>query len=273
MTILVAGGDSFVWGSELSDEIPSEHPSQHTFTSLLAKNNNLNYDCCAWAGNANNAISRDVINKCQQLKHHDKVVVVCWTFSSRYEFYFSYSTRQKRSPWYSITPWTMLDTANDIIDNVLSKSDPLKYAHLLNLSNAKFTGVFDFAKSFYKHVGDSEYFEIYSTFKEILFLQNYLKVNNIPYMFVTADWQEEALHRNLDETVQSLNEQIDWNNWYFFPPGDCNNPEHTTSKRGFYQWAVENKYKIGVTHPLEDAHYDASILLQEKFNEMVKKFI
>ena len=46
----------------------------------------------------------------------------------------------------------------------------------------------------------------------------------------------------------------------------------TTSPRGFYQWAVENKYDIGpMQHPLEQAHRDAAILMQEKFNELVIK--
>jgi hypothetical protein len=102
-------------------------------------------------------------------------------------------------------------------------------------------------------------------------MQNYLKVNNIPYLFTTADWQEENYTRCCDIFLSSLYESIDWTNWYFFPAGD--QIYETQKPRGFYQWALENKYKIGTTHPLEEAHKDASILIQEKFNEMVKKYI
>jgi hypothetical protein len=34
---------------------------------------------------------------------------------------------------------------------------------------------------------------------------------------------------------------------------------------------VENKYPIGTTHPLEEAHTAAAKLIKEKFNEMVTK--
>jgi len=54
-----------------------------------------------------------------------------------------------------------------------------------------------------------------------------------------------------------------------FPSGT--NPGDTLTPRGFYQWAVENKYKVGPQgHPLESAHVDAAGLIKEKFNELVK---
>jgi hypothetical protein len=57
-----------------------------------------------------------------------------------------------------------------------------------------------------------------------------------------------------------------------FPPGSGAN--QTESPRGFYQWAAENKYKCGKeNHPLEQAHHDAAILMQGKFNDMVKKHL
>jgi hypothetical protein len=64
--------------------------------------------------------------------------------------------------------------------------------------------------------------------------------------------------------------QLDYSNWFFFPPGIP--PHETATPRGFYQWAVENKYLCGPdNHPLEQAHQDAAKLMQEKFNELVKK--
>jgi hypothetical protein len=55
-----------------------------------------------------------------------------------------------------------------------------------------------------------------------------------------------------------------------FPSGK--GPDQTESPRGFYQWAVENKYDCGKeNHPLEQAHQDAANLMKEQFNELVKK--
>jgi hypothetical protein len=94
----------------------------------------------------------------------------------------------------------------------------------------------------------------------IIGLQHYLELLQIPYLFTCVD-----------NCIVTDNPKINWNNWYLFPPGS--NPSETAAPRGFYQWAVENKYNIGSDgHPLEDAHQDAAILIKEKFNELVKKY-
>jgi hypothetical protein len=144
-------------------------------------------------------------------------------------------------------------------------------AQLETIRRAKATGVADFAQTFYAHVGSTEYWEVYSSLKEIVYLQNYLKVNNIPYMFTCAD--NSLLYNytvnQADSVINSLIMQIDMTKWFWFPAGTQAN--ETCDPRGFYQWAKENKYPIGTTHPLEQAHADAAKLMQEKFNELVKK--
>ena len=95
--------------------------------------------------------------------------------------------------------------------------------------------------------------------REINELAAYLKYHDQPYMFTCAD--------NCVVT-----ESIDLTNWFMFPPAE--EEWLTTTPRGFYQWATENKYPIGPDrHPLEQAHIDAANLMQEKFNEMVKKSV
>lgn len=230
--ILVAGGDSFIWGSELSD---SPHGgkdgySRKTFTSLLAKD--IEYVCAAYPGNANNAISRMAINACQQ--HKDVFLFVQWTYPQRYEFRFD-------DRWVSINSWHTKEK--------------------------------QFSKSYFKYVGNNEYFELYSLFKEIVYLQNYCQINHIPYMFTTSDnsfYNHPNYERRKNSELDSLYQLINWNNWFFFNPGKKEN--ETKQPRGFYQWAMENKYNIGVEgHPLEDAHCDAAELMRGKFNELVKK--
>jgi hypothetical protein len=95
----------------------------------------------------------------------------------------------------------------------------------------------------------------------ILKLQEYLKKYNIPYLFTCVD-----------NCVITDNPEIDWDQWYLFPSGQ--GADQTETPRGFYQWAVENKYIVGADgHPLEQAHADAAELIKEKFNELVKKSI
>jgi hypothetical protein len=258
--ILVAGGDSMVWGSELAD---SSHGgpdgySRNTFPALLANDANIYYQCCAYPGNANNAISRSVITQIEK-DSQPKIAVIAWTFTQRVEFRFSYlKNNLPISSWYSINNWHCDDKFkfnSGLIDQLQIR---------------------EFAKSFFKFTGNSEYVEQYNYLKEILFLQLYLKNKNIPYLFMTTN-NETFKHDNYkrhekDPDLSSLYQQIDWDSWFFFPPGQEEN--QTKIPRGFYQWATENKYSMGSQgHPLESAHRDAAELIKEKFNELVKKSI
>lgn len=259
--MIIAGGDSFVYGSELKD--CNNSYSQSTFTALLASDSQ--YYCVAWPGYANDSISRTVISQCELFKSQHKAVIVSWTFPGRYEFRFNYDTEQRTGNWYSITPWTIEDSADKISQEFIAQDNDILNKHLRHVNRAKKTGVYDFAKTFYMHVGSSEYWEIYSSLKEIVYLQNYLRCNNIPYMFTcaSADLFNNYTVENKDSIIKSLYNQIDFNKWFFFPS--------TTDRKGFWQWAVDNKYPMGTTHPLEQAHAAAAELMKEKFNELVKK--
>jgi hypothetical protein len=240
--ILVAGGDSHIWGSELADS-PHGGPggySRNTFPSLLAKSQNWQYTCSAYPGLGNSGIARAVMNSCETIDN--AFVFVCWSFVNRYEFRFTYDTMPITSPWMNIH-----SAHTKFADSVKNKEQLATFVDIYT-----------------RHVGISEYNEIYVTLKEILFLQQYLKQRNIPYMFTTVDnkyYQHENYYRNKDATLETLYNNIDWSSWYLF---DNNN--------GFYQWALENNYTVGSNgHPLEDAHKDAAILVKEKFDELVTK--
>lgn len=102
---------------------------------------------------------------------------------------------------------------------------------------------------------------VYTSPRVILEFQQYCEHHSIPYLFTCVD----------NCLIELLDPKTNMENWYMFPPGI--EPGDTLTPRGFYQWAIENKYSIGPDgHPLEQAHRDAVPLLKEKFNEMVKKF-
>jgi len=235
--ILVAGGDSFTWGSDLADS-PHGGPNGHshsTYPALLAKYSDMKYVCAAYPGNANNAISRMAIDALCKYDNN-AFLLVTWTYPQRAEFRFG-------DHWESLTSWHTLQR--------------------------------DFSQIYFKHVGNSEYYELYSVLKEILFLQSYCQVRNVPFLFVSANntfYQHENYFRSRDSTIENLYNAIDWQKWFWFPPGVEAN--ETTSPRGFYQWAIENKYKVSQPggHPLEQAHIDSANLIREKFNEMVAQY-
>lgn len=257
--MIVSAGDSFVYGSELQS-------SDNTFTALLGAD-----QCVAWPGFGNDAIARTTIERCEQ--GGVTGVIVSWTFPGRYEFRFAYDTGQKKSPWYSINAWTIRSDLDSIDKEFVTKDAGILATQKQTIERARQTGIASFAETFYKHVGESEYWETYSSLKEIVYLQNYLLIKNIPFMFTCADNSifNNYTVNNADSIVTSLLNQIDHSRWFWFPEGKGSN--QTESPRGFYQWAVENKYDIGTTHPLEQAHIDASKLMQGKFNELVKKHL
>jgi hypothetical protein len=270
--IIVAGGDSFVHGSELADQ-KDGMPSRSTIPALLAKSIGAEYQCTACPGNANNAISRQVMNACEENKSKELFVFILWTFTHRYEFRFNYNTQRRNTPWYSMNLWDIVDDPAKLKKEFVNFDPTVFDAHVKNKVLIDNAGITDFVKIFYKHVGNNEYYETYSTLKEILFLQQYLTLNRIPYLFAPADIylkdNDICLRHAQDTTMSTVYNQINWDNWYAFPPGVSKH--ETEHPRGFYQWALENKYKVGTTHPLEDAHRAAAQLMQEKFNELVKK--
>lgn len=80
MITVVAGGDSFIWGSELAD---SPHGgddgySKNTFPALLA----TKYICAAYPGIGNFEINRRVRSYLNWMRN-DVFVVVCWTWPTR----------------------------------------------------------------------------------------------------------------------------------------------------------------------------------------------
>ena len=257
--MIIAAGDSFVYGSELASPA-------NTFTALLGTD-----ECVAWPGFGNDAIARTTIERCEQ--GGVSGVVVSWTFPGRYEFRFNYDTQQRKSPWYCINSWTVENDIDSIAREFITKNDSILKHQIDTVNRARQTGVQDFARVFYQHVGSGEYWEIYSTLKEIIYLQNYLTVKGIPYLFTCAD--NSILYNytcdNPDTVINSLLNQIDNDHWFWFPAGT--EPHETCNPRGFYQWALENKYKVGTTHPLEEAHVDAASLMKDRFNEMVKKSV
>jgi hypothetical protein len=101
---------------------------------------------------------------------------------------------------------------------------------------------------------------VYTSPRVILEFQQYCEHHSIPYLFTCVD----------NCLIDLLDPKTKMEHWYMFPPAE--EEYNTQTPRGFYQWAVENKYNIGADgHPLEDAHRDAAELIKEKFNELVKK--
>ena len=269
--IIVAGGDSFIWGSELKDcpHHGINGYSRSTWIANLAKEQNIDYACVAQAGCGNTIIARNVVNFCE--RHQDVFPIVQWTWPYRFDFKV---INTNKNGWETLGPW-QADEEHRPGDELPEGDALFNYAEEYK-QKAKKTGINELANTFFKYVGSGEYWPVYSTLKEIIFLQSYLKGRSIPYLFSCVDatsiFYNYTTEKEKDPYINDLLNQIDMDSWGFFPPGT--GWGETKTSRGFYQWAVENKYDIAPGgHPLVQAHLDASKLMQEKFNELVKKHI
>jgi glycosyltransferase involved in cell wall biosynthesis len=243
MTILVAGGDSFTYGNELADCTP-QTPSELTWSAYLAHKLEMKYVCVAQGGWSNPAISRNIINTVSSLDRRgiEHVVVVMWSFPTRFEFRFNYDTLERDSPWYSISPWTHERNQSVILEAFQNFKDNIFNHYKKSQLVAQSTGLADFSEVYYKHIGDSKYWETYSTLKEIVYLQDWLKQRNKKYIFTYVD--ECIFNKNVpwDASIENLFESLDQSNFYHFP--------------GFYKWAADGGYPFYATHPCESAHTD-----------------
>lgn len=268
--ILVAGGDSFIYGSELSDSVTPFDPngvgpaqpqvSKSTYPALISKELELEYYCAARPGNSNSAIRRTIMNVCETTPKVG-LVFATWSFPCRYEFRFRYEVNNEC--WYSINPWSTSVDENQLRREFENQDDGILQHHLKHFRYLKEKGVSDFSDIFYNHVGSGGYWEIYTTLCDIVMLQQYLEIKKIPYIFTAVD--ESVLnnynHWN-DLSIVTLISQIDLNKWIWFP-----------NNLGFYTWAKSNNYRFGTTHPLEEAHEDAAKYIMENYYDMVKKLL
>lgn len=79
---IIAAGDSFIWGSELKDS-PHGGPdgySKNTFTALLAKKLNYDYQCVAYPGASNYEITKQIKNLTLDIH---SFVIVSWSWPTR----------------------------------------------------------------------------------------------------------------------------------------------------------------------------------------------
>lgn len=81
-------GCSFVAGSDLQDNFiipgPDVIPSNSTWPALLAKYNELDYECHAWPGSGNLKILCDIIS--QASLNEPAIFVINWTWIDRFDF-------------------------------------------------------------------------------------------------------------------------------------------------------------------------------------------
>jgi hypothetical protein len=260
---LLAGGCSFTFGHELSDDKNGQKPSTRSWSALLANEAGANYFSVAYPGTGNAGIARRVFEYITNNKSEDIFVAVMWTFTSRYDWAMPRHAMLEKSRWATITPWDTSNKQEEVEKKLLYNKGQLT-TWKVRRENAKETNVSSFADALYRYAAN-QYHETYLSWKNIVWLQNILEKKKIPYFFTLADntlfWDEFKPLNELDSLLNGLYNEIDFANWHMF--GE--------RQMGFNQWAQLNDYPRGTTHPLDLAHEDAAKLMKNKFLELYNK--
>jgi hypothetical protein len=257
----IAGGCSFTFGHELSDDNNGSGPSRRTWAYRL-KNPRDTYICKAYAGSGNSGIARRVFQAISTYPTDEiRCVVVMWSFLSRYDWAMPRHRVLEDTRWASISPWDTNEGNEEAFSN-LAGSETQQQVWSTRRNKFIEAGVRDFAESIYKYAAN-QYHETYLSWKSIIWLQNLLEKKKIPFMFTLADnslfYNEHELHKDQDPFMSSLYNEIDFTKWFSFGP----------RMMGFNQWALLNDYERGTTHPLDQAHADAVQLMLPTFNKLI----
>ena len=100
-------GCSFIYGSELADDVLGAIPSQLTWPSHLARHLNYTYECYASPGGGNLQILEQVLN--QSTNNTQDLFVVGWTWIDRFDYRPVNPATPSGSLWRTIMP---VDTDN-----------------------------------------------------------------------------------------------------------------------------------------------------------------
>ena len=255
---IIAGGCSFTFGHELSDDVDGKTPSTLSWACQLANQNQ--YICAARAGSGNSGIARRVF-EAVATNEDIKGVIVMWSFLSRYDWAMPRHRDLEKTRWASISPWDT-NAGTEEAFRKISGSETQKEKWQARQQVFEETGVRPFAEAIYKYAAN-EYHELYLSWKSIVWLQNILEKKKIPYMFTLADnslfYKEMEHHKSQDALLNALHDEIDFTKWYSF--GE--------RMMGFNQWALLHDYPRGTTHPLDESHRDAVKLMLPTYNKLI----
>jgi hypothetical protein len=120
-------GCSFIYGSELSDEVfwnesigQRPNHSNSTWPAHLAQHLNYNYLCCARPGSGNLQIAERALS--QLAINEQAFFVIGWTYIDRFDYVNIANPRQSSwQPWLTIAPSDTTDIANTYYKNLHSE--------------------------------------------------------------------------------------------------------------------------------------------------------
>lgn len=228
---MLIAGCSHAAGSEIDGAQDSAYNRQHSFGNLTAENFGYEPVNICQMGATNSSIARSVMEYILTQQKPD-FVLIAWTDSIRVE-----------APYYRPTDYKRFNPNIDWYDS--SGEDYLRVSMLI--SSIQIEEERELTLDFQSFTIRNEYYTEINNMMHIINLQNFLKLNQIPYMMVNTNYMFEKMHCTI--------------RWYFKLIDTLRYPNFDNNQENFYP-----KYKnLGYTNPLakyyhhgEEVHLDYS---------------
>lgn len=252
---LLSAGCSLIYGAELSDSLDyhgRSNASLKTWPALLADHFNYDYFTCSLCGVSNQGIVRHVIDVCE--RYEFDLLIVQWTFFARYELRFNKKHDHFNEPshYSNLSPW--MCKYFDVPKNWSKEKNQELHEVFNNLPSGVKKGV-----DFWFDEIDCYDTAIYNYLKCTTELATYLKWKNIPFVFACA------------ETEPTQQEIASWNDTSIDSLYKIHKsmPFVNFNDKGFYHWALEEKFPFGIDHPKDQAHAAGFNLILDQINNLL----
>lgn len=233
---VIGFGDSFTWGSELSDDVDGSKPSEFSWSALVAKRLGAEYVCRAIPGGSNSSITRRISSFDFQ---PDDIALVMWTWPSRFEIQLiedlnrvarlsQRGTKIVEDGWSTICPFLLMTPEEAAkLDAVDGRSNKYKFSEK--------TGLTKIAEITYRIASDENF--NYRTSLEMFSATALLDRKKIKHTFGTTT--------NLNSSPIANSQFSPYIKDKFF------------SVTGMHDWTLKKKYQISKkSHPHDLAHKD-----------------
>ena len=194
----ISGGCSFTAGHELKD-FKEQHHSEYSWNSLVHKLicPDAKHVRTAMGGLCNSSIARRVMleveKNLKQYSSKEIFVTVMWTGVGRKEFFYYENNNED-------------DFVKTYVNDTFVGNDT-KWIRKYNDERKTWLskiGIFNLVRESYRR--DTRTSTVYNTLKEIDYLQNYLKANNISFKFTSA--YNDILIESKNDYVNSLYDRL-----------------------------------------------------------------
>ena len=249
MSLFVAGGDSFTWGSELPD-CDETSPSKLTWAGLLCDRLQMDYRCVAKPGAGNHSIMRRVIDQLET--GPADFVAVMWTYPVRSELHLrqdlslelsnlcdkhDIQTGDLDQGWLTLSVWQTIPYEEKI--NKYSIAHDQWFCNKIKQQCDFYDeiGVTDLSRGLFSITSLDHH--AYDSIMSMFCLQSYLEKKETPYVFAAATSEiTEMLNRH------PMGRLIDTDRWI-------------NTDMGFNEWARKQGHEISpMNHPVAAAHRD-----------------